>query len=283
MGVLIDGKNVAKQYGEKLKGEISKWVSDLNPKPVLGVILCGEDPSSKVYVNSILKKCTELGVSVTKYDIDPRLGTEAVCQQIQVLNADKGVHGIIVQFPLPKTIDENKVRNTIAASKDVDSAGSENIGYLHGGSGGFIPCTPKGMMVILKSLDMELSGLHGVVVGRSNVVGKPISQLMLKENMTVTICHSKTKDLSLMTRQADVLMTGVGVAELIKPDFIKEGAVVIDAGINVTETGIVGDVDWKACKEKSMAITVVPGGVGPMTNIMLAENTFEACMNATRE
>lgn len=278
MGKLIDGKAVAAAYGVQLKERIDAWVQQSAVQPGLAVVLCGEDPSSKVYVNNIVKKCTELGLAVTKYLVDPEQGTEALRQQVIALNSDAAVHGIIVQFPLPKTIDEKLIRETVAPEKDVDSAGSSNIGRLNAGLDGFIPCTPKGMMVLLKSLDMKLSGLHGVVVGRSNVVGKPVAQLMLNENMTVTICHSRTQNLAAITQQADVLMTGVGVAELIGPDHIKSGAVVIDAGINVTEKGLVGDVNWQACQEKAGAITPVPGGVGPTTNLMLAENTLEACI-----
>lgn len=278
MGNLIDGKAVAAAYGEQLKTRIAAWSEKSKVQPGLAVVLCGEDPSSKVYVNNIVKKCTELGLVVTKYLVDPEQGTEVLRQQVVALNQDPAVHGIIVQFPLPKSIDEKLIRETVAPEKDVDSAGSSNIGRLYAGLEGFVPCTPKGMMVLLKSLDMKLSGLHGVVVGRSNVVGKPVAQLMLNENMTVTICHSRTQDLAAITRQADVLMTGVGVAEMIGPDHIKPGAIIIDAGINVTDKGLVGDVNWQACQEKAAAITPVPGGVGPTTNLMLAENTLEACI-----
>lgn len=278
MGNLIDGKAVAAAYSVQLKERINAWTDKSAVQPGLAVVLCGEDPSSKVYVNNIMKKCAELGLAVTKYLVDPELGTEALRQQVIALNNDPAVHGIIVQFPLPKTIDEKLIRETVSPDKDVDSAGSSNIGRLYAGLEGFIPCTPKGMMVLLKSLDMKLSGLHGVVVGRSNVVGKPVAQLMLNENMTVTICHSRTQDLGAITRQADVLMTGVGVAELIGPDHIKPGAIIIDAGINVTDKGLVGDVNWQACLEKAGGITPVPGGVGPTTNLMLAENTLEACI-----
>lgn len=278
MGNLIDGKAIAAQYGETLKTRIAEWTEKSGVTPGLAVVLCGEDPSSKVYVNNIVKKCTELGVAVSKHLVDPAEGTEALRQKVLSLNADTAVHGIIVQFPLPKSLDEKCIRETVAPEKDVDSAGSANIGRLYAGLDGFVPCTPKGMMVLLKSLNLTLSGLHGVVVGRSNVVGKPVAQLMLNENMTVTICHSRTKDLATITGQADVLMTGVGVAEMIGPEHLKPGAIVIDAGINVTENGIVGDVNWKACMEKASAITPVPGGVGPTTNLMLAENTLEACI-----
>lgn len=278
MGNLIDGKAVAASYGEALKNRIDAWIQKSGVQPGLAVVLCGEDPSSKVYVNNILKKCTEMGLAVTKHLVDPELGTEALKQKVTELNNDSAVHGIIVQFPLPKTIDEKLIRETVSPDKDVDSAGSSNIGRLYAGLEGFIPCTPKGMMLLLKSLNIKLTGLHGVVVGRSNVVGKPVAQLMLNENMTVTICHSRTQDLGAITRQADVLMTGVGVAELIGPEHIKPGVIIIDAGINVTDNGLVGDVNWQACQDKAGAITPVPGGVGPTTNLMLAENTLEACI-----
>lgn len=278
MGMLIDGKAVAAAYSVSLKERIDAWIEKSGIRPGLAVVLCGEDPSSKVYVNNIVKKCTELGLVVTKYLVDPESGTEVLRQQVLALNNDNTVHGIIVQFPLPQNIDEKLIRETVSPDKDVDSAGSSNIGRLYAGLDCFIPCTPKGMMLLLKSLNQKLSGLHGVIVGRSNVVGKPVAQLMLNENMTVTICHSRTQDLSAITRQADVLMTGVGVAQMIGPDHIKPGVVIVDAGINVTENGLVGDVNWQACQEKAAAITPVPGGVGPTTNLMLAENTLEACI-----
>ncbi len=278
MGTLIDGKAVAAAYSVSLKERIDEWIEKSGIRPGLAVVLCGEDPSSKVYVNNIVKKCAELGLTVNKYLVNPELGTEALRRQVMALNSDGAVHGIIVQFPLPKTIDEKLIRETVSPEKDVDSAGSSNIGRLYAGLDCFVPCTPKGMMMLLKSLNLKLNGLHGVVVGRSNVVGKPVAQLMLNENMTVSICHSRTKDLPAITRQADVLMTGVGVAQMIGPDHIKPGAVIIDAGINVTENGLVGDVDWKGCQDKASAITPVPGGVGPTTNLMLAENTLEACI-----
>lgn len=278
MEKIIDGKGLSQAYGSQLKERISLWTADRGICPGLAIVQCSGDPSSQVYVNSIVKTGERYGVAVKVHTVDSQLGTEAVGRVLDQLNRDPLTHGIIVQFPLPPAIDAETVRQRISPDKDVDSAGYSNIGKLYGGTGGFVPCTPKGMMLILKSLGIPLKGLHGVVVGRSNVVGKPVAQLMLNEHMTVTLCHSKTRDLASVTRQADVLMTGVGVPGLIGPEHLQEGAIVIDAGINVIDGGIVGDVRWKDCVGKAAAITPVPGGVGPTTNIMLMENTLEACI-----
>jgi len=276
MGTMIDGKAVAASFGETLKGRIAEAVAKHGKNPGLAVVICGEDPSSKVYVNNILKKCADMGVVATRYDVPESAGTDALCAKIDELNACEDTHGIIVQFPTPKSIDERRVRETVSPEKDVDAAGTASIGRLFAGQHGFVACTPKGMMLLLKSTGVDLVGKHAVIVGRSNVVGKPLVQLLLNEHMTVSVCHSRTEDLQSITRTADVLMAAVGVAHLIGPDHIKSGAVIIDAGINVTSEGLVGDVDWKACLEKSAAVTPVPGGVGPTTNLILIENTLEA-------
>lgn len=278
MGTIIDGKAVAAVYAEGLKARVAAHVEKTGVQPGLAVVICGEDPSSKVYVNNILKRCAELGIAAARHEVPEEAGTDALCACIEALNEDASVHGIICQFPTPRSIDERRVRETISPEKDVDAAGTVSIGRLFAGQKGFVACTPLGMMMLLKSTGEALVGKHAVIVGRSNVVGKPLTQLLLNEHMTVSVCHSRTADLGAITRQADVLMTAVGVAHLIQPEHIKPGAVVIDAGINVTENGIVGDVDWKACQEVAGRITPVPGGVGPTTNLMLIENTLEACV-----
>lgn len=277
MGQLIDGKNFGKVYAESLKEKI-QWIKDnRNINPGLAVVYIGDDKASSVYVNSIIKKCTQLGIHAERFDFAGDIDTQEALDFMQKLNADEKFHGIICQFPLPKNLDEAAVRQAISPEKDVDSAGSANIGRLYSNLDCFIPCTPKGMHLLLKSLGEDLTGKKAVVVGRSNVVGKPVAQLLLNENMTVSICHSRTKELKAYTLDADVIMAGVGVPHLIKEDMVKEGAIIIDAGINVLEDKLVGDVDYKAMIDKVKYITPVPGGVGPTTILMLIENTLEAC------
>lgn len=277
MGQLVDGKGISKVYAESLKEKI-QWVKDNREiNPGLAVVYIGDDKASNVYVKSILKKCDQLGIYSERFDFSGDITTEEAVAFIEKLNVDEKFHGIICQFPLPKNLDEQAVRQTISAKKDVDSAGSDNIGRLYAGLDCFVPCTPKGMHLLLKSLGEELSGKKAVVVGRSNVVGKPVAQLLLNENMTVSICHSRTKDLKSYTIDADVIMAGVGVPHLIKEDMVKEGAIIIDAGINVLDEKLVGDVDYKSMIDKVKYITPVPGGVGPTTILMLIENTLEAC------
>lgn len=272
----IDGKTMAATmldaYAEK-----SKVLANNNQTlPKLAVVLVGDDPSSKVYVKMILKRCQKAGILSERIELGDKSQTQDVIKTITELNHDSDVHGIIVQFPLPAHIDANLVRETIDERKDVDSAGTRNIGKFFAGQTSFKPCTPLSMLALAKSVKSDLTALKCVVVGRSLVVGKPIADMMLAENMTVTICHSRTADLTAELKQADIIMAAVGKAGLIKASDIKQGAIIIDAGINVTANGIVGDVDPAGMEDIAMALTPVPGGVGPVTIVMLIGNVFEA-------
>lgn len=273
----IDGQAEASKIYASLKERIAQLQTDTGRVPGLAIVLVGDDKASALYVNRIVNKCLEIGLKADRFVFPEAASTETVLEQIEALNQDCQYCGILVQFPLPKTIDEKQIREAIAPEKDIDSAGSANIGKFYASAHCFIPCTPKGMYRLLKDLNLPLVGLNAVVIGRSHVVGKPIADLLLRENMTVTICHSKTKDLKAMTLQADVIMLGVGKAGLLKGDMIKEGAIVIDAGINVVDGKVVGDADQEDLTGKAGYLTPVPGGVGPMTVAMLVENVMEAC------
>ncbi|SHJ66852.1 methylenetetrahydrofolate dehydrogenase (NADP+) / methenyltetrahydrofolate cyclohydrolase [Anaerobranca californiensis DSM 14826] len=269
---LIDGKLIA----QKVKDEIQKRVDNLKAKgitPGLGVILVGEDPASQAYVGMKEKTCKKLGIHSEVYRLDGNTSEKEVLDLLEKLNNDSNIHGILVQLPLPKHIDEWKVLDAIDPQKDVDGFHSINVGNLCIGRDAFVPCTPLGVIVMLEHCNVDLTGKHVVVVGRSNIVGKPMAQLALQRHATVTIAHSRTKDLAAITRQADVLIVAVGRPKMITKDMVKEGAVVIDVGINRVESGLVGDVDFDGVKEVASQITPVPGGVGPMTIAMLMHNT----------
>jgi methylenetetrahydrofolate dehydrogenase (NADP+)/methenyltetrahydrofolate cyclohydrolase len=279
MAIIIDGSQQAELVYERLKKTVSQLKNKENFKPGVAIYMVGEDHSSKIYVNMIVSKCEWIGIRADVFSFDEKATTDDVVAHIEALNHDCTYCGIIVQFPLPKGFDALRIREAIAPSKDVDSAGSANIGKFYATHNCYVPCTPKSMHRLLLSLEMDLVGKHAVVIGRSHVVGKPIAEILISENMTVTVCHSKTKDLASYTKRADVIMAATGVAHLLTGDFIKEGAVVIDAGINMLGGKLVGDVQTESCLEKAYAITPVPGGVGPMTIAMLIENILEACYN----
>ncbi len=271
-GALIDGKLIA----QKVRGDIQKKVELLKEKgitPGLAVVLVGEDPASQAYVGMKEKTCIKLGIHSEVYRLSEDTSEQELLALIDKLNNDINIDGILVQLPLPKHIDEWKVLETINPKKDVDGFHSINVGNLSIGKEAFIPCTPYGVIVMLEESNIDLTGKHVVVVGRSNIVGKPVSMLALQRHATVTIAHSRTKDLGAITRQADVLIVAVGRPLMITKDMVKEGAVVIDVGINRVETGLVGDVDFEGVKEVASLITPVPGGVGPMTITMLMHNT----------
>ncbi|MDD9880163.1 MAG: bifunctional 5,10-methylenetetrahydrofolate dehydrogenase/5,10-methenyltetrahydrofolate cyclohydrolase [Candidatus Marinimicrobia bacterium] len=282
---ILSGKTVSSAVYDGLTSRISTLKSK-GITPGLAVLLVGEDPASKVYVNSKTKKFSELDLFSETLRLPAETSEHELISHIQILNSDKRFNGILVQLPLPKHIDSDKILNTISPEKDVDGFNPVNLGNLTAGKPTFIPCTPKGIMRILSHYDIDLSGKHVVVVGRSNIVGRPISILTsLKSpmaNATVTICHSGTKDISQFTRQADAVILALGYPEFLKGDHIKEGAVVIDVGINRLEDNsdkgykLVGDGEETSLKEKASALTPVPGGVGPMTIAMLVENTVEA-------
>jgi methylenetetrahydrofolate dehydrogenase (NADP+)/methenyltetrahydrofolate cyclohydrolase len=274
---IIDGNRISETLYEQFKNELERMAMSGQGIPGLAVVMVGDDKASQVYVNRIIRKCESVGLLTVRFDFSVSATTEEVIAKIKDLNADATYSGILVQLPLPKSFDEMAVREAIAPEKDIDSAGSANIGKFYTHSKCYAPCTPKGMHRLLKSLNVDLVGLHAVVVGRSHVVGKPIADLLLRENMTVTVCHSKTKDLKAITRQGDVIMLGVGRANLLKADMIKEGAIVIDAGINVIDGKVCGDADYADLLNHAGYMTPVPGGVGPMTIAMLIENVMEAC------
>lgn len=273
---IIDGKAIA----AKVRQQIGIKVAELKNKgitPGLAVVLVGDDPASKVYVGMKKKNCLELGMYSADHEL-PASTTEAeLLKLIAQLNADDRVHGILVQLPLPDHIDSDKVLEAISPDKDADGFHPFNVGRLAIGKPTFQPCTPYGVMVMLDEIGYDLTGKEVVVVGRSNIVGKPVALMCLARHATVTVCHSRTKDLAEVVRRADVVIAAVGKAEMVKGDWIKPGAVVIDVGINrVADKKLVGDVEYATAAERASAITPVPGGVGPMTIAMLLQNTLES-------
>ena len=278
--MIIDGKKTAAELREELKKKVAELKSTYNAVPGLTVILVGEDPASKIYVKNKEKFAKEVGLNseVIRYPADTE--EKVVLNKIKELNEDKKISGILVQLPLPKHIDKRKVIETILPGKDVDGFHPMNVGNLSSGYDSSIPCTPLGCSLLLKKAEKNLSGKHAVVIGRSNLNGKPMTQLLLKENCTVTVTHSKTKDLKAECLRADIIIAAVGIPKLVKGDWIKKGAIVIDVGINKTDTGIVGDVDFDEVSKAAKAITPVPGGVGPMTIACLLSNTVECFKKA---
>ena len=276
MANIIDGKAIA----AKIRGQIAaqvKLLGEKGIKPGLAVVLVGEDPASKVYVSMKEKACQDVGIFSDEYKLPADTGEDELLALIGRLNSDPKIHGILVQLPLPRQIDTEKVLETISPKKDVDGFHPYNVGRLVVGKPLFQPCTPYGVMVMLKEAGVELAGKEVVVVGRSNIVGKPVAFMCLQQNATVTLCHSKTKDLPAKVGMADILIAAVGQPEMIKGAWIKEGAVVIDVGVNrVGDKKLVGDVEYAAAAQRASAITPVPGGVGPMTITMLLYNTVES-------
>jgi len=277
--MIIDGKKIAENLRETLKKQIEQIPSN-QPKPGLTVILIGEDPASQIYVRNKEKFANEIGINSKVLRFDSSITEEALTKEIHKLNQDREVHGILVQLPLPKHINSKNIINQIEPSKDVDGFHPINVGNLSSGNDALVPCTPYGCYLLLKEVISDFNGLNAVVIGRSNINGKPMTQLLLKENCTVTITHSKTKNLKNICQGADILVASVGIAKLVKQDWIKSDCVVIDVGINrIEENGskkLVGDVDFENVKDKVKAITPVPGGVGPMTISCLLQNTLKA-------
>ena len=277
MAIRIDGKAVSASLREKLKGEVATFVQKTGVTPGLAVVLVGEDPASAVYVRNKHRGCEEVGIRSDVYTLPAETTEEELLALLRKLNADDTVHGILVQLPLPKHISEEKVIHTIRPEKDVDAFHPQNAGNILLGKYSFLPCTPAGVMALLAAYDIPIAGKECVVVGRSNIVGKPQALLLLEKNGTVTVCHSRTKDLAEVTRRADILVVAIGRPCFITADMVKEGAVVIDVGINRKEDGkLCGDVDFDAVEPKASAITPVPGGVGPMTITMLLRNALRA-------
>ena len=274
MSNIINGKEVS----ANVKAEIKKEVAVLKEKNIevgLAVVIVGNNSASRVYVNAKKKACEETGVNSYEYALPEETTQQELVELVKKLNEDEKVNGILVQLPLPKHIDENAIINTITPDKDVDAFHPVNVGKIMIGDYSFLPCTPAGVMELIKSTGVTIAGKECVVVGRSNIVGKPMSMLLLHQSGTVTICHSKTKDLKAACKRADILIAAVGVPNLITADMVKEGAVVIDVGMNRLDNGkLCGDVDFENVKEVAGYITPVPGGVGPMTIAMLMQNTL---------
>ena len=272
---IIDGKQVASQVLEEVERDIAR-LREQGITPGLAVVLVGEDPASQVYVNSKVKKCAELGMNSRKIVLPSDASQEELLRIVRELNVDPAVHGILVQSPPPPHIDEAAVVLEIDPAKDVDGFHPQSVGALCIGQPGFVSCTPAGIIELLKRSGIEIAGKECVIIGRSNIVGKPMALLMLRENATVTITHSKTKDLKDVCKRADILIVAIGKPQMITEEYVKEGAVVIDVGIHRREEGLCGDVDFERVSEHCSYITPVPGGVGPMTIAMLMHNCVES-------
>ena len=284
MATIIDGKAVSAAIREEIAKEVETFKAQTGITPGLAVIIVGEDPASTVYVRNKHKACLDVGMFSEVRRMKEETTEEELLAVIDEMNRDDKLHGILVQLPLPKHIDEKKVIRAIAASKDVDAFHPENVGKIMIGDYDLLPCTPAGVMALLDYYKVEIQGKECVVIGRSNIVGKPQALLLLERNGTVTVCHSRTKNLSEVTRRADILVAAVGRPRFVTADMVKEGAVVIDVGINRDENGrLVGDVDFEAVEKKASAITPVPGGVGPMTITMLLKNTLTAARVALKK
>jgi methylenetetrahydrofolate dehydrogenase (NADP+)/methenyltetrahydrofolate cyclohydrolase len=273
---LLDGKSLAAQVRAAVKDEVGRLVAR-GVRPGLAVVLAGDNPASRVYVRNKMRACEETGIQSVLRELPASTITREVLDCVQALNADRGIHGILVQLPLPKQVDAARVLAAIAPQKDADGFHDENLGALVAGKPGVVPCTPAGVMRLLESARVPLAGRHAVVIGRSNIVGKPVALLLLARDCTVSVCHSKSADLAAIARQADVLVAAVGRAKLVTADMVKPGACVVDVGVNRLPDGsIAGDVDFERVKEVAGWITPVPGGVGPMTIAMLLENCVRA-------
>ena len=268
--MIMNGKELSLKIKENLKKEVEK----LDPKPSLVVIQVGEDPASSIYVNSKAKLAREIGYEFEHAKFDENVTEEELIKKIEYINASDRINGVIVQLPIPKHLDANKIINKIDPTKDIDGLTELNAGKLLTSKASLVSCTPKGIITLLKEYNVEFTGKHVVIVGRSNLVGKPLIGLCLNENATVTVCHSKTKDLAKVTKKADILIVAIGKAKLITADYVRKGAVVVDVGINRVDGKLYGDVDFDSVSKKARLITPVPGGVGPMTTISLMENVL---------
>ncbi len=277
MAILIDGKETAKAVREKIHSEVEAFAAETGKRPGLAVVIVGEDPASQVYVRNKHKACAEVGMYSEVHELPADTDEETLLSLIARLNADEKINGILVQLPLPKHLDEKKVILAIDPKKDVDAFHPVNVGKIMIGDFTFAPCTPAGVMELLHHYGIDVCGKHCVIIGRSNIVGKPQAMLMLKENATVTVCHSRTVGLADIVRGADIVVAAVGRPKFVTAEMVKDGAVVVDVGINRTAEGkLCGDVDFDAVEPKASYITPVPGGVGPMTITMLLKNTLAA-------
>ncbi len=277
---ILDGRALSKQIRAEIADEVARFKSETGVVPCLAAVLVGEDPGSQVYVRNKEKACEKAGITSRMHRLPATTTTEELLKLVDELNNDSAVHGILVQLPLPDGLDELKVLDTISAAKDVDAFHPENVGLISQGRPRFLPCTPAGIQQMLIRNNIETSGANVVMVGRSDIVGKPMAAMLVQKaagaNATVTICHSRTKDLPAVCRAADILIVAIGVARFVKADMVKPGAVVIDVGMNRTDDGLCGDVDFDPVKEVAGHITPVPGGVGLLTVTMLLQNTLTA-------
>ena len=277
MAQIIDGKSIAAKARSEVKAEVLKFISTGGPRPKLAVVLAGDDPASQVYVRNKERGCAEVGMASEVRRLPASTRQRDLIDIVRQLNADKGVHGILVQLPLPTGLNEREALDEVDPRKDVDGLHPLNMGkLLKGDDSGFVPCTPQGVIEIILSTGIDLAGKAAVVVGRSNLVGKPMALLLLQNNATVTICHSRTVNLGEVTKRADILVAAVGSPRIIHGEMIKQGAVVVDVGTNRGGDKWVGDVDFDSAEERAAFITPVPGGVGPMTIALLLRNTLKA-------
>lgn len=281
---IIDGKEVARKLRERISSAVKKIEQEYNKIPGLAVVLVGNDPASEVYVRNKGIQTKEVGMTSYEFKLPEDTPEKELLEKVEELNNDPNINGILVQFPVPQQISQQKVIETIHPAKDVDGLHPINSGYLSSGLDGLVPCTPQGATILIKEACKDLTGKKAVIIGRSNLVGKPVGQLLLKEHCTVTICHSRSQNLELISSEADILVAAVGIPNLVKKDWVKPGSVVIDVGINrvdieengESKTRLVGDVDFEDVKEIAGSITPVPGGVGPMTIACLLLNTLNA-------
>ena len=283
MAKIINGKEISAAIRAEIKEDTEKLVMESGVRPGLAVIIVGEDPASQVYVRNKKRACDEVGFYSESYELPESTTQEELNDLVNRLNENDKIHGILCQLPLPKHLDEKEVIMRISPSKDVDAFHPENVGKIMIGDYSFLPCTPAGVMALLERSGIDVSGKECVVVGRSNIVGKPQAMLLLHANGTVTVCHSRTKDLAAVCRRADILVAAIGKADFFTGDMVKEGAVVIDVGMNRRADGkLTGDVDFASVEPKASYITPVPGGVGPMTITMLMQNTLTAAKNSIK-
>lgn len=275
--IVVSGKELANKIRTDLKEKVSCFIKEKNVIPHLAVILVGDNPASISYVTGKQKGCEQTNMKSTLIKLPIETTEKELIKEVEKLNNDTSVHGILVQLPLPSHINESTIINTISVEKDVDGFSPINVGKMVLNEECFLPCTPAGIIRLIKETKIDITGKHAVVIGRSNIVGKPVSQLLLRENATVTVCHSRTNNLSEFTKSADILIAAIGKPKFVTADMIKPGAVVIDVGVNRINNKLCGDVDYEAALDVAGYITPVPGGVGPMTITMLLENTLEAC------
>lgn len=280
---ILDGKAFAADYRLKLAEKVKNLKETDNIVPGLAVVIIGEDPASQIYVRNKMKACEAAGIKSFNVVLPETITQSEAEEEVKKLAENSEVDGIIVQLPLPKKFDEKRILSLIPVEKDVDGLSSENLGKLLKGEDSLISCTPYGIIELLKGYGVKFAGKTAVVLGRSNMVGKPVAALLLRENATVTVCHSKTENIASYTKNADILVAAIGKAKFVTADMVKDGAIVVDVGINRIDGKIYGDVDYESVKDKCSLITPVPGGVGPMTVTMLLQNTFNACIKNRRK